>query len=130
MVSQLPGVNGCLCVHKALLLPCNVTILELGMIMGTMISKPGLYPRPVQGMSVNGATANCAQVNMPYHIRVLVPCYKESYDIVTRTLEVRAASRSLQALVCIPWNAAALCPVSTSRRKVHDAREPRCSGEI
>lgn len=29
------------------------------------------------------------QVNMPYHIRVLVPCYKESYDIVTRSLEVR-----------------------------------------
>ncbi len=28
------------------------------------------------------------QVNMPYHIRVLVPCYKESYDIVTRSLEV------------------------------------------
>ncbi|CAL8466081.1 g5617 [Coccomyxa elongata] len=27
------------------------------------------------------------KVNMPYHIRVLVPCYKESYDIVTRTLE-------------------------------------------
>jgi hypothetical protein len=26
---------------------------------------------------------------MPYHIRVLVPCYKESYDIVTRSLEVR-----------------------------------------
>lgn len=37
----------------------------------------------------NGARFHlCAQVNMPYHIRVLVPCYKESYDIVTRTLEV------------------------------------------
>ena len=28
------------------------------------------------------------QVNLPYHIRVLVPCYKESFDIVTRTIMV------------------------------------------
>ena len=37
----------------------------------------------------SSSLASCMQVGMPYHIRVLVPCYKESYDIVTRTLEVR-----------------------------------------
>ena len=31
------------------------------------------------------------QVNLPYHIRVLVPCYKESFDIVTRTIMVSSA---------------------------------------
>ena len=35
------------------------------------------------------------QVSMAYHIRVLVPCYKESYDIVTRTLEVCSPSTQL-----------------------------------
>lgn len=32
------------------------------------------------------------QVNLPYHIRVLVPCYKESFDIVTRTIMVSSYS--------------------------------------
>ena len=34
------------------------------------------------------------QVNLPYHIRVLVPCYKESFDIVTRTIMVGPITHS------------------------------------
>ena len=44
----------------------------------------------------------CMQVGMPYHLRVLVPCYKESYDIVTRTLEVCPAhARQTGACACM-----------------------------
>ena len=35
------------------------------------------------------------QVNQSYHIRVLVPCYKESFDIVTRTIMVCFISHTL-----------------------------------
>jgi hypothetical protein len=53
--------------------------------------KRGACRRAVHAVLTRSACAcTCAQVGMPYHIRVLVPCYKESYDIVTRTLEVRS----------------------------------------
>lgn len=56
-----------------------------------------------------------AQVNLPYHIRVLVPCYKESFDIVTRTIMVSTpppaqnASRSVLSL-CLACLARLQCP--------------------
>ena len=41
------------------------------------------------------------QVNLPYHIRVLVPCYKESFDIVTRTIMVSLITHNVTMSVKI-----------------------------
>ena len=55
-----------------------------------------------------------AQVNLPYHIRVLVPCYKESFDIVTRTIMVStppAQNASCNMLsLCLACLARPQCP--------------------
>ena len=32
-------------------------------------------------------TCICVQVSLPYHVRVLIPCYKESVPIVSRTVK-------------------------------------------
>ena len=40
------------------------------------------------------------QVNLPYHIRVLVPCYRENLQIVTDTLQVCAAVAQQGPLIC------------------------------
>ena len=45
----------------------------------------------VLGEGASQAPVLLPQVNAPYHIRVLVPCYKEDLRIVTDTLQVRAA---------------------------------------
>ena len=41
------------------------------------------------------------QVKLPYHIRVLVPCYKEPADMVIRTLEVRGSSPRMRCALLI-----------------------------
>jgi cellulose synthase/poly-beta-1,6-N-acetylglucosamine synthase-like glycosyltransferase len=36
--------------------------------------------------------AVCLQVKLRYHIRVMIPCYKEDIDIVKKTIEAAAAA--------------------------------------
>jgi endoglucanase len=40
----------------------------------------------------DGTLTGRPRVGAPYHVRVLVPCYKESLDIVAKTLEAALAA--------------------------------------
>lgn len=55
------------------------------------------FSSAASGTSVNSGTtmtsAGLMSLALPYHIRVLIPCYKEDFEIVQKTLNaIRAAA--------------------------------------
>ncbi len=44
-----------------------------------------IFPNPVS-IALTSCPDTHTQVRLPYHVRVLVPCYKESLEILRRTI--------------------------------------------
>ncbi|CAL5228455.1 g11593 [Coccomyxa viridis] len=64
-----------------------VLIVEIMGATSTISYGINLIWSPINSpLAEDPANPGLPKVNLPYHIRVLVPCYKESFDIVTRTI--------------------------------------------
>ena len=65
------------------------------------------FSSAASGTSANSGTsmttAGLMSLGLPYHIRVLIPCYKEDFEIVQKTLNaIRIAALPAGALLYTP----------------------------